>query len=162
MKKKKGAYLCEVSIGEDKEAISIVTHCGNIQGGLRVIVAPVDSTLNGKKLEASKIGGESSEGHICSPSDLGWPGDPNLCIVLDKKFAVGEFAPTDPTSVASLSKTAEDEEGDDDDGKKKGKKAKEEAPKAKAKGKSAAKKGKAKDEDDEEEEDADFGRKKGK
>lgn len=62
--------LCTVSDGE--QAYNIVCGAPNARAGIRVALAKVDAVLPGNfKIKRSKIRGETSDGMLCSESELG-------------------------------------------------------------------------------------------
>merc|ERR1712137_1128651 len=96
MKKKQGFFLCEVDVG-DEENISIVTAYSNAQVGMKVIVAPVGSTVNDEEVLEEFKHGERSEGVICGNKEMDWSGA-FKCIVLDDECEVGSSAPANSRS----------------------------------------------------------------
>lgn len=64
--------LCQVSLGQTKEPLSVVCGAPNVQAGMTVPLAlPGARLANGQKIKKSKIRGETSDGMLCSASELG-------------------------------------------------------------------------------------------
>merc|ERR1711904_187252 len=100
--KKKGQFLTELSVGEDKPKLNVVTSFTGVEVDQLVIVAPEGATVNGKKVKSAKVGGEFNEGVIISPAEMpDFPGDKNEHIVLPESFAPGERAPLCPPGAST-------------------------------------------------------------
>jgi len=80
--------VCEVSIGDRN--LHIVCGAANVKQGMKVAVACVGSVLPGeKKIERVAIRGESSEGMLCSGSELGLGSDSGGIMELPEETRVG-------------------------------------------------------------------------
>ena len=86
--------ICDVNIG--KKESQIVCGAPNVAAGQKVAVATIGATMpepmpNGEYLTIKKVKlrGESSEGMICSESELGLSDDHSGIMVLDKDFETG-------------------------------------------------------------------------
>jgi len=82
--------VCTVDIGEDK-LYQIVCGAPNVAEGQKVCVAKIGAVIpNGEfEIKKAKIRGESSEGMICSESELGLSEDHDGILVLDDNATVG-------------------------------------------------------------------------
>mmetsp|Transcript_14332 Transcript_14332/g.39034 ORF Transcript_14332/g.39034 Transcript_14332/m.39034 type:complete len:1959 (-) Transcript_14332:208-6084(-) len=97
IKKKKGFYIAEVSLGSDP--IAVVTGY-NVEGGDLIILAPEGSSVSGKEVKRQKQQGEWSAGVVCGPMEMGWTGTADQCVKLDfMSYTVGEAAPANPAGV---------------------------------------------------------------
>merc|ERR1711957_279388 len=97
MGKKKGYFLCEVDTGAD-EPIGVVSPLANMSDDMKVILAPVGSTVDGVKVESGFVHGDMSHGVIIGYAALKWKGDPNHCIALKGSCKVGKPAPASKKS----------------------------------------------------------------
>jgi len=86
--------LCKVDIG--KKELQIVCGADNVAPGQKVPVAKIGATLpipmddgSKMKIRKMKIRGESSEGMICSESELGLSDDHSGIMVLDENLQTG-------------------------------------------------------------------------
>ena len=85
--------LCKVDAG-GPEPLRIVCGAPNVAAGQKVALALPGTTLpDGTKLKKSKIRGETSEGMICSPRELGLSDDHEGILVLDPAAPVGAPLP---------------------------------------------------------------------
>jgi phenylalanyl-tRNA synthetase beta chain len=97
--------LTKVNIGTDEE-LSIVCGAPNVAANIKVIVAPVGTTLylnDGStfQIKKAKIRGEASEGMLCAEDEIGLGSSHAGLLILDPSVAVG-------TEVASLFETGAD------------------------------------------------------
>ena len=80
--------LCSVTTGDEK--FSVVCGANNHKKGDKVLLAKigsrvyVDDPQNTFTIKRSKIRGETSEGMLCSPGELGLQGDNSGIIILPK------------------------------------------------------------------------------
>ncbi len=86
--------LCEVTDGET--SYEVVCGADNIKEGDRVPFAAAGTVLpptsifpNGIKIKRSKIRGEQSDGMLCSPEEMGLPGQEDGIMILSSKTELG-------------------------------------------------------------------------
>ena len=82
--------LCKVNIGE--KVLDIVCGAPNVDTGQKVCVAVTGAVIpnGGFVIKKSKIRGETSEGMICSESELNLSGNHEGILVLDKEARIGQ------------------------------------------------------------------------
>ena len=81
--------LCEVDIGKDKP-LSIVCGGANARQGIKVAVATIGAVLPGDfKIKKSKLRGETSEGMLCSESELGLAEQASGIMELEERAPIG-------------------------------------------------------------------------
>ncbi len=82
--------LCKVNIGE--KILDIVCGAPNVETGQKVCVALTGAVIpnGGFVIKKSKIRGETSEGMICSESELNLSGNHDGILVLDKEALTGQ------------------------------------------------------------------------
>jgi phenylalanyl-tRNA synthetase beta chain len=82
--------ICTVDVGPAGGIKTIVCGAANCDAGHRVLVALPGAVLPGNfAIKASKIRGQASEGMMCSPDELGLPGDHAGLLVLADRPALG-------------------------------------------------------------------------
>ena len=81
--------LCKVDIG--KEKVDVVCGAPNVEKGMKVVYAPVGSTIpvNQMKIKAAKIRGVESYGMMCSEYELGISNEHDGIIRLEEKETIG-------------------------------------------------------------------------
>ena len=81
--------LCKVDIG--KEKVDVVCGAPNVEKGMKVVYAPVGSTIpvNQMKIKAAKIRGVESYGMMCSEYELGISNEHDGIIQLEEKETIG-------------------------------------------------------------------------
>ncbi len=81
--------LCKVDIG--KEKVDVVCGAPNVEKGMKVVYAPVGSTIpvNQMKIKAVKIRGVESYGMMCSEYELGISNEHDGIIRLEEKETIG-------------------------------------------------------------------------
>ena len=81
--------LCKVDIG--KEKVDVVCGAPNVEKGMKVVYAPVGSTIpvNQMKIKAAKIRGVESFGMMCSEYELGISNEHDGIIRLEEKETIG-------------------------------------------------------------------------
>ena len=81
--------LCKVDIG--KEKVDVVCGAPNVEEGMKVVYAPVGSTIpvNQMKIKAAKIRGVESYGMMCSEYELGISNEHDGIIRLEEKETIG-------------------------------------------------------------------------
>ena len=81
--------LCKVDIG--KETVDVVCGAPNVERGMKVVYAPVGSTIpvNQMKIKAAKIRGVESYGMMCSEYELGISNEHDGIIRLEEKETIG-------------------------------------------------------------------------
>ncbi len=81
--------LCKVDIG--KEKVDVVCGAPNVEKGMKVVYAPVGSTIpvNQMKIKAAKIRGVESYGMMCSEYELGISNEHDGIIRLEEKESIG-------------------------------------------------------------------------
>ena len=82
--------LCKVDIG--KEKVDVVCGAPNVEKGMKVVYAPVGSTIpvNQMKIKAAKIRGVESFGMMCSEYELGISNEHDGIIRLEEKETIGK------------------------------------------------------------------------
>ncbi|MFZ9837205.1 MAG: phenylalanine--tRNA ligase subunit beta [Opitutaceae bacterium] len=82
--------VCTVDVGPAGGVKTIVCGAANCDVGHRVLVALPGAVLPGNfAIKASKIRGQASEGMMCSPDELGLPGDHAGLLLLPERPALG-------------------------------------------------------------------------
>ena len=82
--------VCTVDVGPAGGVKTIVCGAANCDAGHRVLVALPGAVLPGNfAIKASKIRGQASEGMMCSPDELGLPGDQAGLLLLADRPALG-------------------------------------------------------------------------
>ncbi|MEY3607301.1 MAG: hypothetical protein RLZZ447_89 [Verrucomicrobiota bacterium] len=82
--------ICTVDVGPAGGVKTIVCGAANCDAGHRVLVALPGAVLPGNfAIKASKIRGQASEGMMCSPDELGLPGDHAGLLLLTDRPALG-------------------------------------------------------------------------
>jgi phenylalanyl-tRNA synthetase beta chain len=82
--------VCTVDVGPAGGVKTIVCGAANCDAGHRVLVALPGAVLPGNfAIKASKIRGQASEGMMCSPDELGLPGDHAGLLLLPDRPALG-------------------------------------------------------------------------
>jgi ABC-type multidrug transport system ATPase subunit len=112
IKKKKGFFIVELDVGQD-DNIKVVTNLKNVIAGSKVIVALEGSKVLGEEVEETEIHGETSQGVLCGPKEMGWSGEASEVITLKDKCEPGSAAPSDEKS--PLIENDEDEDDDEED-----------------------------------------------
>ena len=81
--------LCKVDIG--KEKVDVVCGAPNVEKGMKVVYAPIGSTIpvNQMKIKAAKIRGVESYGMMCSEYELGISNEHDGIIRLEEKETIG-------------------------------------------------------------------------
>ncbi len=81
--------LCKVDIG--KEKVDVVCGAPNVEKGMKVVYAPVGSTIpvNQMKIKAAKIRGVESYGMMCSEYELGISNEHDGIIRLEENETIG-------------------------------------------------------------------------
>ena len=81
--------LCKVDIG--KEKVDVVCGAPNVEKGMKVVYAPVGSTIpvNQLNIKAAKIRGVESYGMMCSEYELGISNEHEGIIRLEEKETIG-------------------------------------------------------------------------
>ncbi|CAK0885295.1 unnamed protein product [Prorocentrum cordatum] len=112
IKKKKGFFVVELDVGQD-DNVKVVTSLKNVVPGSKVIVALEGSKVLGEEVEETEIHGETSQGVLCGPKEMGWSGDASEVITLKDKCEPGSAAPSEENS--PLIENDEDEDDDEDE-----------------------------------------------